>query len=424
MPRQVRLALEDSSEVLYQKGENGEGCALAEIPVMSRHCPLCDGRDQLVFFERAGVPLSANLLYPTREAALEAATGQLSLSACRSCGFVFNAAFDPSLTIYGADYDNDQTFSREFTAHMRSAANRVARAMPSEPRILEVGCGQGQFLDMLVEERPESLGIGFDPSLRRPSTDRVRFVTDNFDAKSLTRAGFDPNIVVSRHVIEHVQQPMAFLRILRQAVTGDALLFLETPCVTHILDTVAFWDFCYEHCSYFSAETLRTACERTGFEVRRTDHVFATQYLWLEGRSACPQAVSPPTMPLASIERFRMRAEALRLHWQAVIEQANRGGRVAIWGGTTKGAGFAQLIDPGATLIHRIIDINPRKYGRYLAGTGHQIVEWREAVADGVATAIVMNPNYLGEIRDTLEAAGVSLDLVPAETDRSSGAAA
>jgi SAM-dependent methyltransferase len=378
---------------------------------------LCEDRDTLVFFERASIPLSANVLYHTRDAALQAARGRLSLSACRSCGFVFNAAFDPTLMIYGSGYDNDQTFSREFIAHMRTAANQVGRSMPEPLRVLEIGCGQGQFLDMLLEERPESVGIGFDPSLRRSSTDRLRFVAKYLNADGLIQAAFEPNVVVSRHVIEHVQHPIEFLGVIRQVIPSDTLLFLETPCVTHILDAVAFWDFCYEHCSYFSPETLRAACERVGFEVRRNDHVFAGQYLWLEGRSARARAVSPAIPHWASIERFRARVETVLSHWRSIIEQANLEGRVAIWGGGTKGAGFAQLVDPGATQIHGIIDINPRKHGRYLAGTGHRIIEWREAVADGVATVVVMNPNYLGEIRATIAAAGVSLTLLAAESN-------
>jgi len=382
---------------------------------VTRPCPLCNGVDGFVLFERSTIPLSANVLYSTRDDARNAVSGRLTLSLCRRCGFIFNSAFDPTLSIYGVDYDNDQNFSERFTAHMRWASDRVRRAMATPVRVLEVGCGQGQFLDMLLGDDPDGMGIGFDPSVRRPSTPRLRFEARYFGAESGAAIGFEPNLVVSRHVIEHVQHPLTFLKAIRGSLRDGVRVFLETPCVAHILESGAFWDLCYEHCSYFSAATLAAACERAGFSVSLVEHVFAGQYLWLEARSGTPQERHNPPPPLASAERFRARIGALLTHWRAVIEQAALRGRVAVWGGGTKGASFVQLIDPDGTLIHAVIDINPRKQGRYLPGSGHRVLDWRQAVAEGVATAVVMNPNYLPEIRAMIGDASASLALISAE---------
>ena len=46
------------------------------------------------------------------------------------------------------------------------------------------------------------------------------------------------------------------------------------------------WDFFYEHCSYFNAQSLQTAFEVAGFHVKRVAHVFGEQYVWLEATLA------------------------------------------------------------------------------------------------------------------------------------------
>jgi len=40
--------------------------------------------------------------------------------------------------------------------------------------------------------------------------------------------------------------------------------------------------FFYEHCSYFSSDSLIAAFEISGFHIERVQHAFGGQYLWLE----------------------------------------------------------------------------------------------------------------------------------------------
>jgi hypothetical protein len=75
-------------------------------------------------------------------------------------------------------------------------------------------------------------------------------------------------------------------------------------------------------------------------------------------------------------------------------------GRTAIWGGASKGVIFSLLMERADRPVDTVIDINPAKQGRYLAGTGLRVISPEEAMArlpDG-ATVYVMNSNYLDEI--------------------------
>src|SRR5213078_3046347 len=96
--------------------------------------------------------------------------------------------------------------------------------------------------------------------------------------------GLPADVVVCRHVIEHIPRPLDLLRAVRQAVAArpHARVCFETPCVEWVLRNQVVWDFFYEHCSLFSAASLATAFRAAGFEVTDVRHVFHGQYLWLE----------------------------------------------------------------------------------------------------------------------------------------------
>ena len=76
--------------------------------------------------------------------------------------------------------------------------------------------------------------------------------------------------------------------------------------------------------------------------------------------------------------------------------------RTVIWGGASKGVIFALLKTRAGQLINNIIDINPAKQGKFIAGTGLAI----KSPAQGLLelkegdTIFVMNSNYLDEIKD------------------------
>ncbi len=96
---------------------------------------------------------------------------------------------------------------------------------------------------------------------------RLQFHRQFYDAEcSRTPA----DVVIARHVIEHVAQPRELLSSIRAALNSnpDARVFLETPCVEWILRHRVAWDFFYEHCSLFTVESLSTAAEESGFDVK------------------------------------------------------------------------------------------------------------------------------------------------------------
>ncbi len=382
------------------------------------HCPVCESLLLQPFLQRKQVPVHQNLVINCREAARTVMQGELDMVACACCGFVFNRAFDLSKLTYGEDYDNTQSCSAHFDDYMDGLVHTlVVERGVRNCVIAEVGCGKGQFLRKLVSfPGSNNQGYGFDPSYVGLDSDlagRLTFKRCYYD-DSCTDVAVD--VVVCRHVIEHVPEPMILLQSVRAALVRSpkARVFFETPCVEWIFRNKVVWDFFYEHCSLFSAASLTSAFGGAGFVVERVEHIFGGQYLWLEARlddTLVPAVQShPDTAVLAKI--YREEEKILTRHWLAKLESLKSTGKIALWGAGAKGATFANLVDHTGVLLDCVVDVNPNKQGRYIPGTGHPIVAPADLNHRGVTSALLMNPNYRSEVQRLVADAGIELKLI------------
>ncbi len=143
---------------------------MVESPV---HCPVCGDSQPHTFVHRKNVVAQQNLPQSSAAAARALPRGDLDMRCCPACGFVFNAAFDAQLVDYGSSYDNQQNYSAVFDEHTRRLATDLIEDYGvRESRVVEIGCGKGAFLHLVVEAGGAgNTGLGFDPTYVGPLTD-------------------------------------------------------------------------------------------------------------------------------------------------------------------------------------------------------------------------------------------------------------
>ena len=223
-------------------------------------CPNCLKGDMSVFYQVPRVPVHSVLLMPTRDIAVNFPKGDIALGHCSHCGFIANTVFDPTVHNYSAQYEETQGFSGTFQAfHRRLAEEMIQKYDLHGKKMIEIGCGKGEFLSLLCEIGNNS-GVGFDPAFvseRNPSAGdtKVEFVADFYGEKYAHVQG---DFVCCKMTLEHIPDTANFVRTVRRSVGDryDTVVFFQVPDMSRVLRDLAFWDIDYEHCSYFSAQSL------------------------------------------------------------------------------------------------------------------------------------------------------------------------
>jgi len=377
---------------------------------MRKTCPICQSKSIQVFLEQENVPVHQNYLFTDQTAARNEARGNLSIALCLSCGFVFNASFQADSMTYDQNYENTQNYSPMFESYIDGQINYlIEQKGVRDAKVIEIGCGKGDFLKKLVEKGNNS-GIGFDPSYLGDLnlySGKLQFIREFYSEKYMDE---NPDLIICRHVIEHIPDPVAMLVSIRKALrqSKTVKVIFETPDVEWTLKNGVIYDFFYEHCSYFNRQSIQGAFEIAGFRIETIKTIFGDQYLWVESKPS----PSPKNSSIFSagngdmntlIEKYSQSYEIWVKKWQEALRQAKEDGPIALWGAGAKGVTFANLIDPNQKIIDCVVDINPNKQGKFLPGTGHAIISPSEFSKFKIHTLIPLNPNYIAEIEDQIK---------------------
>jgi SAM-dependent methyltransferase len=330
---------------------------------------------------------------------------------------IYNVAFDASLVSYTQAYENSLHYSPRFQQYATALVGGLVEKYGLYGRdVLAIGCGKGEFLTLLCTAG-RNRGVGFDPSYTElqaetPAGTAITFVQDYY---SEHYAEYTADFICCRQVLEHIQHPRVFLESIRQAADKRAgtVVFFEVPNALYTLRDLGIWDIIYEHCAYYSAPSLVRLFYEAGFTPHEVYTAFGEQFLCVEASLAGGTGATESCQAHA-IEGLRHLVQDFAAQYRAKVAQwewqLNRlladGKGVAIWGAGSKGVTFLNTVRGGRRIRH-VIDINPRKQGMYVAGTGQQILPPERLIASHIDTLLVMNPLYRDEIQAQLAQIGI-----------------
>ena len=377
---------------------------------------------QKPFLDLPNIPVHVCVLWPTEKAALEAPRGDIQMVLEPETGMATNRVFDERLLAYGEGYENSLGFSEFFQGYIQGfAKDLIARHNLQGKKVLEVGCGDGDFLKLMVQNGAQS-GIGFDPSYPPGQPTELEDGRIKIHVQPFPPSGQDlrieADLLVCRQVLEHVPDPLNFLTTIRGGLPTDrpTTVAFEVPNIFPTLEEQTSWDIIYEHCTYFSVGSLARLLARAGFRVTFAEETYERQFISVEATtdaSVPDRSKEFDDMPLLKekvAEFDQAWRERLRVWTERLAQAKQERKNIAIWGTGARGINFLNLADPDRT-IGCAIDINPRKHGLHVAGTGQTVSHpdaLREFKPDLV---IIMNGIYENEIRTSLLEMGLTPEL-------------
>ncbi|WP_243438160.1 class I SAM-dependent methyltransferase [Fundidesulfovibrio soli] len=207
---------------------------------------------------------------------------RVRLVRCASCGLKYQSPM-PTLEALSAlyasqEYYDGQYFPAQFAERKAMFAHRLAALEPltgGPGRVLEVGCGRGQFLEAALERGWSACGQEF-------AEQTVEVLKGTVPAAELAYGVFPEecpfpdasfDLVHLNHVLEHFFEPMEALSRVWGLLKPGGVLYCEVPRQSNLQNTLSNLlgrkDFAVhymlEHLCYFEAKSMTRALEGSGF---------------------------------------------------------------------------------------------------------------------------------------------------------------
>lgn len=315
----------------------------------------------------------------------------LDVYQCSGCGLV-------QLSNPPVSYYREVIRAVAFSPEMRSFREEQFRNFVSTyaldgKKVLEIGCGRGEYLDLMQQAGVDAYGIedGADAveQCTRGGLKVVRSFIRSAD-QALADAPFDAFFMLN--FLEHLPDPNATLKGIAHNLSADAVGLLEVPNFDMILRNRLFSEFIGDHLFYFTRETLRTTLSLNGFEVIECNDVWHEYILSLVVKKRTQ-------LDITDFADYQSRLSGELQHFIDRFEV----GKVAIWGAGHQALAILALTGI-AGRIRYVVDSAPFKQGKFTPATHVPIVSPETLSADPVDAVIVMAASYSDEVASILRA--------------------
>jgi hypothetical protein len=336
------------------------------------------------------LPIVPNEVFDSAELGRSSKLGKFELCQDQQFGFYFNSEYQ-SVQYNSDKYQNEQAHSQIFVQHLQTVVKEIISRFGQNLSVVEVGCGKGYFFGMLSDQNFASIR-GFDRTYQGNDQRILKRYVNSHDAP------LNADVLVLRHVLEHVQNPFEFLNELAEINGKRCNFVIEVPSTDWIIDNSTYWDFTYEHVNYFTSESFHRL-----FGQCEVVSVFGEQYLLAFCSSDSLRARRTSENSGSNL----LNEMIGRISENSLFDFAfNHSGRYWIWGGATKGIliSYHLLCFDNGSARHPegIVDINPEKQNRFSAATGIPIFSPESLLSllrDG-DKIFVANPAYEHEVTE------------------------
>lgn len=353
----------------------------------------------------------------------------LTLCQCPSCGLV---QFDTEPVDYYRDVIRAGGGTRTMTRLRHEEYARLLTAMQEHHihgrRIVEVGCGRGEFLRMWqnLAEDPEGaaalardqardplsgqpnaaplhlVGLEHKPSLVEEANavaDKKYRVYEGFATGDVRYPEGPFDAFVQFNFLEHQPDPCDMLRNIGRNLKPQALGLITVPSFEYILRYNGYYELLRDHIANYTEFTLQKLLQDCGFELLSMDLVNRDTIEAIV-RKADPDELSELHYSgrLIDVSALRDSYDRLSASVNAHIDHLSESRRtMAIWGASHQGFTLAATTKLGGR-VEYIIDSAPFKQGRFSPASHIPIVAPDYAVAHPVDEILIVAPGYTDEI--------------------------
>jgi len=348
-------------------------------------CRVCQGAfftDALLSFQH--MPCAAQHLPDALSLSCDKGI-DLDIHQCSACGLVqLNSTPVP----YWREVIRATAFSQEMGEFRKKQFKSfVEQYGLTGKKIVEIGCGKGEYLTLMQDAGAKVVGIEFGETAATHCI-QANLCVERLFVESpkvrLRNAPFDAFYILN--FLEHLADPNSTLQGIHSNLTDNAIGLIEVPNFDMILKKKLFSEFIADHLFYFTRTTLNALLERNGFEVLETREIWHDYIL-----SSVVRKRKPVNLSAFQQQQVLLKSELTRF----VTSFGKK--NVAVWGAGHQALAVLALANLGDSIKY-VVDSAPFKQGCYTPATHIPIVAPDTLATDPVGAIIVMAAAYSDEV--------------------------
>ena len=312
----------------------------------------------------------------------------LRLCQCSGCGLV---QFDCVPVKYYRDVIRAGGYSSTMK-ELRTAQYRhfIELCHLKGKKIIEVGCGQGEFLQTLTGFPVQVFGIEHKKDLVETALQKGLNVRQNFTENEDTMLVDGPfDAFLSFNFLEHQPFPNVMLRCIFNNLKDDGVGLVTVPSFEYILEHHSFYELVRDHIANYTQETLAFLMQKNGFDI-------------LENT-----IVNRDTLAVIVKKRPVIDVEKLQSHFNSIQEQLVSylglfHGRIAVWGASHQGLTLISTMRIEDRIAY-IIDSAQFKQGKFTPASHLPVVSPDYVKSHQVESILILAPGYINEIKQQIE---------------------
>lgn len=350
---------------------------------MINKCRVCGGLffdEPIMKFKNA--PIGAQYLPTKRDIDEERPDEGVNFDVCQCsiCGLV-------QLNCEPTAYYQDSIRSDKFSdALIKFREKQFKDIFSLSNKVLEIGCGKGEYLSILQRCVPRAYGIeasyratascyekGLDVAIGYISDPNIKLYNYPFDSFAMF------------NFLEHFPDPNSCLQALYKNTTDRAIGLIEVPNFDMILQQGLFAEFIRDHLLYFTISTLEHTLNRNGWDI--------LDFSILEHNYIISAIVTKKRPDKISGTRFKAQQTKVINDIQTYIDNTNG---VSIYGASHQCFTILSMLKD-TSKIKCVIDDAPfkqKKYTPYL----HIPIYSPDEVLNPTTSIIVIGGSYSDEI--------------------------
>ncbi len=369
-----------------------------------KKCILCNLNKVKSLINLGNTPLANNLIKNPKINKQE--KYPLVVGKCMNCDHI-QLSYLPNPKLMFKNYLYLSSASSTLTNHLKKiplALNKIIK-LKKKDLVIDVGSNDGTLL--LGYKKFDVIKLGVEPAKNLAKfykKKKIHLINDFFNltsAKNIKKKFGLAKVITATNVFPHLQNLSEFAKSVRKLLKIDGVLLIEAHYFGNLIKDTAFDTIYHEHCSYWSASSVKKFCDLNGLELFKIDqlpihHGQIRCWISFKGSFKVDKSVNrlikiEKNTKLHSNEtllKFKKKIFDLQKKVNQLFLKINSKQKViAGYGAPAKATTFTSFFNIDKKKLPYIFDKNPLKQNMYLPGANIPIINNKKLTTK--------KPNYL-----------------------------